>query len=164
MSDLRELYQQVILDHQKKPRNFRALPMANRQAEGFNPLCGDKVHLYLKMENGVIQEVGFQGTGCAISTASASMMTESVKGKTPAEAEALFKKFQELVTGESGKSTPAPDSLAFASFLSASSAPPWPGTPSAPPSKEKRNRSARNNYEPHAHEPRPVGLIPIENG
>jgi nitrogen fixation protein NifU and related proteins len=109
MSDLRDLYQQVILDHQKKPRNFRALPMANRHAEGFNPLCGDKVHLYLKMENGVIQDVGFQGTGCAISTASASMMTESVKGKTPAEAEALFKKFQELVTGESGKTTPAPD-------------------------------------------------------
>ena len=110
MSDLRDLYQQVILDHQKKPRNFRALPMANRQAEGFNPLCGDKVHLYLKMENGVIQEVGFQGTGCAISTASASMMTESVKGKTPAEAEAIFKKFQKLVAGDSANTgDAAPD-------------------------------------------------------
>jgi nitrogen fixation NifU-like protein len=110
MSDLRELYQQVILDHQKKPRNFRALPMANRQAEGFNPLCGDKVHLYLKMENGVIQDVGFQGTGCAISTASASMMTESVKGKTPAEAEAIFQRFQKLVTSDSHDATDgAPD-------------------------------------------------------
>jgi nitrogen fixation NifU-like protein len=109
MSDLRDLYQQVILDHQKKPRNFRALPMANRHAEGFNPLCGDKVHLYLKMENGVIQDVGFQGTGCAISTAAASMMTESIKGKTPAEAEAIFKIFQKLVTGDSQKATEAPE-------------------------------------------------------
>lgn len=100
MSDLRDLYQQVILDHQKKPRNFRALPMANRHAEGFNPLCGDKVQLFIKMENGVIQDVAFQGTGCAISTASASMMTESVKGKTPAEAEAIFKRFQHLVTSD----------------------------------------------------------------
>ena len=105
MSDLRDLYQQVILDHQKKPWNFRALPLANRHAEGFNPLCGDKVQLYLKMENGVIQEVGFQGTGCAISTASASMMTESIKGKTPAEAEAIFEKFQELVTRDSHEAT-----------------------------------------------------------
>jgi len=109
MSDLRELYQQVILDHQKKPRNFRALPMANRHAEGFNPLCGDKVQLFIKMENGVIKDVGFQGTGCAISTASASMMTESVKGKTPAEAEAIFKKFQELVTGDLQKTNAAPE-------------------------------------------------------
>ena len=100
MSDLRDLYQQVILDHQKKPRNFRALPMANRHAEGFNPLCGDKVQLFIKMENGVIKDVAFQGTGCAISTASASMMTESVKGKTPAEAEAIFKRFQRLVTSD----------------------------------------------------------------
>jgi nitrogen fixation NifU-like protein len=98
MSDLRELYQEVILDHHKKPRNCRALEGANRQADGFNPLCGDKVHLYVKMENGVIKDVGFQGTGCAISTASASMMTESVKGKTPAEAEDLFQRFHKLVT------------------------------------------------------------------
>jgi nitrogen fixation NifU-like protein len=109
MSDLRDLYQQVILDHQKKPRNFRALPIANRHAEGFNPLCGDKVQLFIKMENGVIKDVSFQGTGCAISTASASMMTESIKGKTPAEAEAIFKKFQELVTGDLQKTTTAPD-------------------------------------------------------
>jgi len=109
MSDLRDLYQQVILDHQKKPRNFRALPMANRHAEGFNPLCGDKVQLFIKMENGVIKDVSFQGTGCAISTASASMMTESVKGKTSAEAEAIFKKFQDLVTSEPHQEISAPD-------------------------------------------------------
>jgi nitrogen fixation NifU-like protein len=109
MSDLRDLYQEVILDHQKKPRNFRVLESADRDAEGFNPLCGDKIHLFVKMENGVIKEVGFQGTGCAISTASASMMTESVKGKTPAEAEALFKTFQDLVTSEPHKNVDAPD-------------------------------------------------------
>jgi nitrogen fixation protein NifU and related proteins len=109
MSDLRDLYQQVILDHQKKPRNFRALPMANRHAEGFNPLCGDKVQLFIKMENGVIKDVGFQGTGCAISTASASMMTESIKGKTPAEAEAIFKKFQDLVTSDPHQEISAPE-------------------------------------------------------
>ena len=109
MSDLRDLYQQVILDHQKKPRNFRALPIAHRHAEGFNPLCGDKVQLFLKMENGVIQDVGFQGTGCAISTASASMMTESIKGKTPAEAEAIFKKFQNLVTSDPHQEISAPE-------------------------------------------------------
>jgi nitrogen fixation NifU-like protein len=109
MSDLRDLYQQVILDHQKKPRNFRVLEAADRDAEGFNPLCGDKIHLFVKMENGVIKEVGFQGTGCAISTASASMMTESVKGKTPAEAEAIFKQFQDLVTGDTSKKANAPE-------------------------------------------------------
>jgi nitrogen fixation protein NifU and related proteins len=109
MSDLRDLYQQVILDHQKKPRNFRALPTANRHAEGFNPLCGDKISLFVKMENGVIQEVGFQGAGCAISTASASMMTESVKGKTPAEAEAIFKRFQDLVTSDPHGKVNAPE-------------------------------------------------------
>jgi nitrogen fixation NifU-like protein len=108
MSDLRDLYQQVILDHQKKPRNFRVLEAADRDAEGFNPLCGDKIHLFVKMENGVIKEVGFQGTGCAISTASASMMTESVKGKTPAEAEAIFKQFQNLVTSDAHEKVNAP--------------------------------------------------------
>ena len=107
MSDLRDLYQQVILDHQRKPRNFRALSMANRHAEGFNPLCGDKVQLFINMENGVIKDVGFQGTGCAISTASASMMTESVKGKTPTAAEAIFKKFQDLVTSDPNQEIPA---------------------------------------------------------
>ncbi len=109
MSDLRDLYQQVILDHQKKPRNFRVVEAADRDAEGFNPLCGDKIHLFVKMENGVIKEVGFQGTGCAISTASASMMTESVKGKTPAEAEAIFKQFQNLVTSDAHEKVNAPE-------------------------------------------------------
>jgi len=99
----------VILDHQKKPRNFRVLEAADRDAEGFNPLCGDKIHLFVKMENGVIKEVGFQGTGCAISTASASMMTESVKGKTPAEAEAIFKQFQGLVTSDAHEKVNAPE-------------------------------------------------------
>jgi nitrogen fixation NifU-like protein len=109
MSDLRDLYQQVILDHQKKPRNFRVLESADRNAEGFNPLCGDKIHLFVRMENGVIKDVGFQGSGCAISTASASMMTESIKGKTPMEAEAIFRKFQELVTSDPHRVVDAPE-------------------------------------------------------
>jgi len=100
MSDLRELYQQLILDHHKKPRNFRKLEDANRSAEGFNPLCGDKISLQLLVDDqGVVREVGFQGSGCAISTASASMMTDSLKGKSVAELESLFKRFHDLVTG-----------------------------------------------------------------
>jgi nitrogen fixation NifU-like protein len=100
MPDLGQLYQEVILDHNKKPRNFGKLEQANRQAEGFNPLCGDKITLYLKVEDGVVKDIRFQGSGCAISTASASMMTTSVKGKTVAEAEALFEKFHQMVTGK----------------------------------------------------------------
>jgi nitrogen fixation NifU-like protein len=100
MSDLRELYQEVILDHHKKPRNFRKLEHATRQMEGYNPLCGDKVTVYVQLDGEVVRDVSFQGTGCAISTASASMMTESLKGKTRAEAEALFRGFQDLVTGK----------------------------------------------------------------
>jgi nitrogen fixation NifU-like protein len=99
MSDLRELYQQVILDHQKKPRNFRPIDGASSRVEGYNPLCGDRVTVYLKLEDGLVKDISFQGSGCAISTASASMMTESLKGKTLAQAEALFKAFHELVTG-----------------------------------------------------------------
>src|SRR6516162_7119241 len=102
MSDLRELYQEVILDHYKKPRNFRALPDANRKQEGYNPLCGDKITVYLKVENGVIKDIGFQGSGCAISTASASMMTDSLKGKTIDQAETVFRSFHNLVTGKNG--------------------------------------------------------------
>jgi nitrogen fixation NifU-like protein len=98
MSDLRELYQEVILDHQKKPRNFRAQDGA-RHVEGYNPLCGDRVTVYVRLDGDVVRDVSFQGSGCAISTASASMMTESLKGKTRAEAEALFRSFHELVTG-----------------------------------------------------------------
>ena len=100
MSDLRELYQQVILDHHKRPRNFHKLDGANRTAEGYNPLCGDKIHLYLKVEDGVVQEVGFEGSGCAISTASASMMSETLKGRTEDQIESLFGRFHDLVTGK----------------------------------------------------------------
>jgi nitrogen fixation NifU-like protein len=100
MSDLRDLYQEVILDHHKKPRNFHKLEGANHRAEGFNPLCGDKISLFLKIENGVVSDVGFVGSGCAISTASASMMTESLKGKTEAQVTALFDRFHNLVTGK----------------------------------------------------------------
>ena len=98
MFDLRELYQQVILDHNKSPRNFRKLEDANRASEGYNPLCGDHLHVYLKLDGDVIQDIGFQGSGCAISKASASLMSSAVKGKTKAEAEALFRKFHALVT------------------------------------------------------------------
>ncbi len=99
MSDLRDLYQEVILDHNKKPRNFRKLESANHRAEGFNPLCGDRVTVYVVLEGGVVKDVAFEGSGCAISTASASLMTESLKGKTAREAEALFSGFHALVTG-----------------------------------------------------------------
>jgi nitrogen fixation NifU-like protein len=98
MSDLGELYQELIVDHSRRPRNFRKIAGADHQAEGYNPLCGDKVTIYLKLKDDVVQEIGFQGSGCAISTASASLMTERAKGKTPAEAEALFDVFHKLVT------------------------------------------------------------------
>ncbi len=99
MSDLRELYQQVILDHYKKPRNFQRLPEANRQAEGHNPLCGDEITVYLQMDGEVIRNISFQGAGCAISQSAASLMTTVLKGKTRAEAEELFRKFHDMVTG-----------------------------------------------------------------
>jgi nitrogen fixation NifU-like protein len=100
MSELSELYQQVILDHNKKPRNFGVLESANRHAEGFNPLCGDQLNVYLEMEGDVVKDIKFEGSGCAISKAAASMMTQSVKGKTYAEAELLFDEFHRMVTGE----------------------------------------------------------------
>jgi nitrogen fixation NifU-like protein len=108
-SDLRELYQEVILDHGKRPRNFHSLPDANRRAEGYNPLCGDRETVSVRLEGDVVADIAFEGAGCAISTASASMMTESVRGKTRAEAEALFAKFHDLITGEkkSGPGGPA---------------------------------------------------------
>jgi nitrogen fixation protein NifU and related proteins len=100
MSDeLRDLYQEVILDHSRRPRNFKPLPGANRSAEGYNPLCGDKETVSLKLEGDVVRDAAFQGAGCAISTASASMMTERVKGMTRKDAEALFEKFRALITG-----------------------------------------------------------------
>jgi nitrogen fixation NifU-like protein len=100
MSDLRELYQSVILDHNKKPRNVREPESANRAARGDNPLCGDKLTVFLTVEDGVVEDAAFQGSGCAISTASASLMTEAVKGKSTAEAERLFEEFHALVTSE----------------------------------------------------------------
>ncbi len=100
MSDLSELYQEVILDHNKSPRNFRKLEDANRMAEGYNPLCGDQFTVYLKLEGDVIKEISFQGAGCAISKASASMMTASLKGKTEAEAKNLFDRVHKMLLGE----------------------------------------------------------------
>ncbi|HKA35171.1 MAG TPA: SUF system NifU family Fe-S cluster assembly protein [Thermoanaerobaculia bacterium] len=98
-TDLRDLYQEVILDHSKRPRNFKPLPGANRSAEGYNPLCGDRETVYLTLEGDRVRDVAFQGSGCAISTASASMMTERVKGMTKKDAEALFERFRALITG-----------------------------------------------------------------
>ena len=100
MSELSELYQQVILDHNKKPRNFRKLENANHTAEGYNPLCGDQLTVYLALENDLVKEVGFEGSGCAISKAAASMMTQAVKGKSKQQAEDLFQEFHSMVTGE----------------------------------------------------------------
>ncbi|HEV7682790.1 MAG TPA: SUF system NifU family Fe-S cluster assembly protein [Pyrinomonadaceae bacterium] len=100
MSELSELYQQVILDHNKKPRNFRKLESANHSAEGFNPLCGDQLTVYLNLEDGAVKEISFEGSGCAISKAAASMMTQAVKGKSKQEAEQLFTEFHGMVTGE----------------------------------------------------------------
>ena len=99
--DLRDLYQEVIFDHNRNPRNFRVIEDADRKVEGFNPLCGDRLTLYLKMEGDRIVDASFQGSGCAISTASVSLMTEIIKDKTETEAEALFKTFHEMTTGKS---------------------------------------------------------------
>jgi len=98
MSELRELYQEVILDHNRKPRNFGRLDGANRTAEGYNPLCGDQVRVYLDIEAGVIRDIRFEGSGCAISKAAASMMTASLKGKTVGEADQLFGRFHAMLT------------------------------------------------------------------
>jgi nitrogen fixation NifU-like protein len=100
MSELSELYQQVILDHNKKPRNFHKMDEANRTAEGYNPLCGDQLTVYMLLEDEVVRDVSFEGQGCAISKAAASMMTQSVKGKTKQEAEVLFDEFHRMVTGQ----------------------------------------------------------------
>jgi nitrogen fixation NifU-like protein len=100
MSDLDDLYQEVILDHNKSPRNFRLMAEANRKAEGYNPLCGDHVTVFLQLKDGVIQDISFQGSGCAISKASASMMTAELKGKTAAAAQALFDNVHKMLTGE----------------------------------------------------------------
>ena len=106
MSELGDLYQEVILDHNRRPRNFRTLDEGRRQ-EGYNPLCGDRLTLYVKLENDRISDVAFQGSGCAISKASASLMTEALKGKTIDEARVLFDRFHDMVT--SSPDTPPPD-------------------------------------------------------
>ena len=98
MSDLRDLYQQTILDHTRKPRNKHEMLDATSSADGHNPLCGDKIKLFLKISNGVIEDISFTGSGCAISTASASMMTEALKGKTLTEAQPLFERFHAMLT------------------------------------------------------------------
>ena len=100
MSDLRELYQEVILDHSRRPKNVGVLPGADHTAEGYNPLCGDRLSVSLKMDGDVITDVRFQGSGCAISRASASLMTDSVKGKSVPEVQRLFEQFRQMVTGE----------------------------------------------------------------
>ena len=107
MNHLRELYQEVILDHSKRPRNFHAMEEANRKANGTNPLCGDRATVYLRVEGDVVKDVSFEGAGCSISTASASMMTDALKGKTVAEAKALFERFHELVTADPSRTATA---------------------------------------------------------
>lgn len=99
MSDLHDLYQQIIVDHSKSPRNCRVLKDASQSAEGYNPLCGDHVTVYVQMEGDRVKDISFQGNGCAISTASASLLTEVLKGKTRTEVEALFETFHDVVTG-----------------------------------------------------------------
>jgi nitrogen fixation NifU-like protein len=123
MSDLQGLYQEVILDHSKRPRNFGAIEGASGHAEGYNPLCGDKVKIDLKMEGDRISDIKFRGSGCAISTASASILTETLKGKTRAEAEALFETFHDLVTGKGAENGRKPELGKLAVFSGVSEFP-----------------------------------------
>jgi nitrogen fixation NifU-like protein len=108
MNDIADLYQELIIDHSSRPRNFRPIGDGAHSAEGYNPLCGDKVTVYVQMDGDVIADASFQGEGCAISKASASLMTESIKGKTRAEVEKLFSEFHGLATGAGG---PDPERL-----------------------------------------------------
>jgi nitrogen fixation protein NifU and related proteins len=112
MSELTDLYQEVILDHNRRPRNFRAMEGASRTQEGYNPLCGDRLTLYVKLDGDRIGDVSFQGTGCAISKASASLMTDAVKGKTVEEARAMFDRFHEMVTSSPESAVPEIGKLA----------------------------------------------------
>ncbi len=107
MSELSDLYQEVILDHNRRPRNFRAIDAPSSKQEGYNPLCGDRLTLYMSVDNGVIKDVSFQGSGCAISKASASIMTETLKGKTVGEARQIFDRFHAMITSD--PSVPADD-------------------------------------------------------
>jgi nitrogen fixation protein NifU and related proteins len=111
MSELTELYQEVILDHCKRPRNFGAVPGADHVAEGYNPLCGDKVKVYLTLDGDRLTRIGFEGSGCAISTASASLMTEALAGRTVPEAQELFGEVHEMLTGDPSRRAETGESL-----------------------------------------------------
>ena len=111
MPDLSALYQEVILDHNRRPRNFRVLEAADHQSEGFNPLCGDRISVYVKLNGSVVDDVSFQGSGCAISIASASLMTERLKGRKLEEVQALFERFHQLVTGNLDSQVPSEPDL-----------------------------------------------------
>ena len=118
MSDLSDLYQEVILDHSRHPHNYRAMTGATRTAEGYNPLCGDQLTLYLKLDGDTIRDISFEGHGCAISKSSASIMTDAVKGKSKAEAAALFEKFRQMVTEPGAAKLEDSDKLAIFSGVS----------------------------------------------
>jgi nitrogen fixation NifU-like protein len=140
-NELNELYQQVILDHSRKPRHFHVLPEANRMAEGNNPLCGDRYTVYLKLEGEVIRDISFQGSGCAISKASASMMADELKGKTIADARQFFSQYQNMVTTGKMDEEAMGKLCAFAgvpTFPCASNALYYPGTPCWPAWMAKR--------------------------
>jgi nitrogen fixation NifU-like protein len=123
MADLGDLYQEIILEHSKAPRNFRKPAVVNQEAEGFNPLCGDRCTVYLDVEDGAIKDIGFQGSGCAISRASASMMTQTLKGKSKAEAAKLFDQFHRLVTGDAETMAKATEMGKLAAFAGVSKFP-----------------------------------------
>ena len=127
MSELRELYQEVILDHTRNPRNKRSIEQADESAEGFNPLCGDRATIFVKLEGDRISDVSFEGRGCSISTASASMMTEALRGKTRAEAEAMFESFHELITRAPDAVAPVEESLGQARRVRRGLGVPGPG-------------------------------------
>ena len=123
MSDLKALYQEIILDHNRNPRNFKKMEDASCSVDGYNPLCGDHYTIYLKLDKGVITEISFQGSGCAISKASASVMSTVLKGKTRAEAEVLFEKFHHLVRGENKNENSAEEFGKLAAFAGVSEFP-----------------------------------------
>lgn len=122
-ADLGDLYQEIILEHSKAPRNYRKPAVVNQEAEGFNPLCGDRCTVYLDVEDGAIKDIGFQGSGCAISRASASMMTQTLKGKSKAEAVKLFEQFHRLVTGDKETMAKATEMGKLAAFAGVSKFP-----------------------------------------
>ncbi len=122
-ADLGDLYQEIILEHSKAPRNYRKPAVVNQEAEGFNPLCGDRCTIYLDVEDGAIKDIGFQGSGCAISRASASMMTQTLKGKSKAEAVKLFEQFHRLVTGDKETMAKATEMGKLAAFAGVSKFP-----------------------------------------